>query len=106
LDELIHANSVVPLRSVRHQVPILAASVFGLVITWVLFIPASDWIASHDVGGVTGSVRMARLQTARDAARDRLLTLGAGIFAAGALIFTARNFTLARRTFELTEQDR
>jgi hypothetical protein len=33
-----------------------------------------------------------------------LLTLGAGLFAAGALIFTARNFILSRRTFELTEQ--
>jgi hypothetical protein len=33
-----------------------------------------------------------------------LLTLGAGLFAAGALVFTARNFTLSRRTFELTEQ--
>jgi hypothetical protein len=33
-----------------------------------------------------------------------LLTLGAGLFAAGALIFTALNFALSRRTFELTEQ--
>jgi hypothetical protein len=31
-----------------------------------------------------------RLQTARDAARGRLLTLGAGVLAAGALWFTAR----------------
>ena len=33
-----------------------------------------------------------------------LLTLGAGLFAAGALIFTAQNFIISRRTFELTEQ--
>jgi hypothetical protein len=33
-----------------------------------------------------------------------LLTLGAGLFAAGALVFTARDFTLSWRTFELTEQ--
>jgi len=33
---------------------------------------------------------------ARDAARGRLLTLGAGLFAAGALVFTVRNFTLSR----------
>jgi hypothetical protein len=32
------------------------------------------------------------------------LTLGAGLAAAGALWFTTRNFTLSRRTFELTEQ--
>jgi hypothetical protein len=28
--------------------------------------------------------------------RTQLLTLGAGLFAAGALVFTARNFTLTR----------
>ena len=50
--------------------------------------------------------RDALLQTARDTARGRLLTLGAGLFAAGALVFTARNFTLSRRTFELTERGR
>src|SRR5207247_10793863 len=36
------------------------------------------------------------VQTARDAARGRLLTLGAGLLAAGALVFTARNFILSR----------
>ena len=54
-------------------------------------------------------------ETARDDARGRLLTLSAGLFAAGALIFTALNFNLLqrnseradqwqRRTYELTEQ--
>jgi hypothetical protein len=33
-----------------------------------------------------------------------LLTLGAGLFAAGALIFTARNSRLARQTLDVTEQ--
>ncbi len=37
-------------------------------------------------------------------ARSRLLTIGAGLLATAALLFTARNFTLSRRTFELTEQ--
>jgi len=32
--------------------------------------------------------------TARDAARGRLLTLGAGLFAAGVLLKTARTFNL------------
>ena len=36
--------------------------------------------------------------------RTQLLTLGAGVFAAGALVYTARNFTLSRRTYQLTEQ--
>ena len=33
-----------------------------------------------------------------------MLTLGAGLLAAGALVFTARNYILSQRTFELTEQ--
>ena len=59
---------------------------------WVLFVPAADWLAHHDVGSAKGPL----LQMARDAARGRLLTLGAGLFAAGALVFTVRNFTLSR----------
>jgi hypothetical protein len=60
--------------------------------SWWLLVPAADWLARHDVGSVKGSL----LQAARDAARGRLLTLGAGLFTAGALLFTARNFTLSR----------
>jgi hypothetical protein len=63
-------------------------------------VPAADWLAHHDVGSAKGALH----ETAVDNARGRLLTLGAGLFAAGALAFTARNFTLSRRTFELTEQ--
>ena len=65
----------------------IAAVVLALAIVWALFVPAADWLAHHDVGSATGPL----LQTARDAARGRLLTLGAGLFAAGALVFTARN---------------
>jgi hypothetical protein len=32
------------------------------------------------------------------------VAFGAGLFAAGALLYTGRNFVLSRRTFELTEQ--
>ena len=70
----------------------IAAVVLGLAIAWVLFVPVADWLAHHDVGSAKGPL----LQTARDAARGRLLTLGAGLLAAGALLFTARNFTLSR----------
>ena len=66
--------------------------VLALVVAWALFVPAADWLAHHDVGSVTGSLH----ETALDNARGRLLTLGAGLFAAGALVFTARNFTLSR----------
>ena len=72
----------------------------AVAIVWALFVPLADWLARHDVG----SAKLALLQTARDAARARLLTLVAGLFAAGALVFRALNFTLSRRTFELTEQ--
>jgi Pentapeptide repeats (8 copies) len=78
----------------------IAAVVLALAVAWVLFVPAADWLARHDVGSAHGAL----LQTARDDARGRLLTLGAGLLAAGALLFTARNFTVSRRTFELTEQ--
>ena len=78
----------------------IAAVVLAVVVAWVLFVPAADWLAHHDVGSARGPL----LQTARDDARGRLLTLGAGLFAAGALVFTARYFTVSRRTLELTEQ--
>ena len=87
-------------RGIRWLVGGIAAVVLALAIAWVLFVPAADWLAHHDVGSAKGAL----LQTARDAARGRLLTLGAGLFAAGALVFTARNFTLSRRTVEITEQ--
>ena len=64
-------------------------------------VPAAVWRARHDVG----SAKPALLQTARDAAQGRLLTLLAGLFAAGTLVFTALNFNLSRRTFDLAERD-
>lgn len=74
----------------------VAAVVLGLAImvvtAWALFVPIAAWIAHHDVGSVKGST----YETAVDSARGRLLTLGAGLFAAGALLFTARNYALSR----------
>ena len=87
-------------RAIRSLLGGIAAIALVLAVAWLLFVPAADWLAHHDVGSAEGP----RLQTARDAARGQLLTLGAGLFAAGALVFTARNFALSRRTFELTEQ--
>jgi uncharacterized protein YjbI with pentapeptide repeats len=78
----------------------IAAVVLAAAIVWALFVPLADWLARQDVG----SAKPALVQTARDAARGRLLTLLAGLFAAGALAFTGLNFRLSRRTFELTEQ--
>jgi Pentapeptide repeats (8 copies) len=87
-------------RGIRWLAIGVAALLLAGVLAWVLFVPAADWLAHHDVGSAKGSLH----ETALDNARGRLLTLGAGLFAAGALVFTARNFTLSRRTFELTEQ--
>ena len=78
-------------RGIRWLVGI-AAVALALAILWALLVPVTDWLARHDVGSVNGPP----LRTARDAARGRLLTLGAGLFAAGALVFTARNFVLSR----------
>ena len=64
----------------------IAVVVLAAAIVWALFVPLADWLARHDVGPAKPA-----LQTARDAARGRLLTLGAGLLAAGALVFTARN---------------
>jgi hypothetical protein len=81
------------------------------LLTWLLIWYGPDVIARHDIGNVTGPLRILRMQQARDAARGRLLTFGAGLFAAGALVFTAwnltlyrRNLTLYRRTNEISEQ--
>jgi hypothetical protein len=78
----------------------VAAIGYGVVLIW----PISDLIAAHDVGTIASPARAMQLDTARQAARTLLLTMNAGFFAAGALIFTALNFTLSRRTTELTEQ--
>ena len=83
---------------------LIAAVVVVVAGIYVVFWPLSDLIARHDVGAITGPHRAAALQAARDAARGRLLAFGAGLFAAGALVYTGRNFALSRRTFELTEQ--
>jgi hypothetical protein len=80
------------------SIPAAAAAIYLLL--WF----GPDVIARHDIGNVTGTLRTFRMQQARDAARGRLLTLGAGLFAAGALLFTGVNYGLARRTYELTEQ--
>jgi hypothetical protein len=70
----------------------IAVLVLAAALSWALVVPAADWLARHDVGSAKGPL----LQTARDAARGRLLTLGAGLFAAGALLFTARSYILSR----------
>ena len=78
----------------------IAAVVLGLAIAWALFVPLADWLAHHDVGSATGPLH----ETALNDARGRLLTLGAGLVAAAALVFTALNFALLRRNSEQADQ--
>jgi hypothetical protein len=75
----------------------------GAAVIYLLVWLGPDMIARHDIENVTGPLRVLRLQQARDTARGRLLTLGTGLFAAGALLFTGRNYGLARRTYQLAE---
>jgi uncharacterized protein YjbI with pentapeptide repeats len=79
---------------------LITAVVIIASVAWWLVVPAADWLASHDVGPIQGT----ELINARNNARGSLLTLGAGVVAAVALIFTARNLALSRHTLELTEQ--
>lgn len=86
-------------RTHRYRALVLSAiAVLASAAAMALVWPVTDLLAAHDVGtAVTGIARAGQLQTAREAVRTQLLTLGAGIFAAGALVFTARNFTLTRQ---------
>ncbi len=64
-----------------------------LAVAWVLFVPAADWLAHHDVGSARGPL----LQTARDTAQWRLLALGAGLLISVALASIARTLVMLRR---------
>jgi len=71
----------------------IAVAVLVLALAWVLFVPTADWLAHQDVGSARGPL----LQTARDTARGRLLTFGAGLLAVVALVFAARALVLVSR---------
>lgn len=89
----------------KHAAAVIAALAVAVAAAAIALVwPVTDLIAAHDVGLITGPKQAAALLTAREAVRTQLLTLGAGVFAAGALIFTAQNFRLSRRTVELTQQ--
>ena len=78
----------------------IAAAVLALAFLWALFVPLADWLARQDVGSAGGPLH----ETAVDNARGRLLTLGAGLVAVAALVFTALNFSLLRRNSEQADQ--
>ncbi len=80
-----------PQRGIRWTLGGIAAVGLAPAAARVLM-PAGDWLAHHDVS----PAREPLPQTARDTARGRLLTLGAGLLVTGALVFTARRFVLSR----------
>ena len=57
-----------------------------------LALPVGGWLAHHDAG----LAWQPRPLAARDAARGRLLALGAGLLAMGALVVTARSRARSR----------
>jgi Sortase domain len=67
----------------------IAAVVVALASALALLVPAAIRLAHHDIGSARGPLQ--------------LLTLGAGLFAAGALLGVA-DFTRWRRTLKLTER--
>ena len=82
-------------RAVR-LVKVTVITVVAVALIVALIGPITDIVATHDVNAIVSSLRAGHLQSARETARTEMLTLGAGVFAAGALIYTARNFHLSR----------
>jgi len=88
------AREPAPVGAARHdrlvrRVGGIAAVVVALAAALALLVPAAIRLAHHDIGSARGPLQ--------------LLTLGAGLFAAGALLGVA-DFTRSRRTLKLTEQ--
>ena len=79
-------------RGIRWTLGGIAAVGLAPAAARVVLVPAGDWLAHHDGGPARGP----RPWTARDTARGRVLALGAGLLATGALLFTARRFVLSR----------
>jgi uncharacterized protein YjbI with pentapeptide repeats len=85
-------------RTHRALVTVAACVPGAVVIAWLLVSPVTNFIAHEDVG------KSSHVPAAtREAVRTQMLTLGAGLFAAGALVFTAANYYLSRRRL-LSEQ--
>jgi Pentapeptide repeats (8 copies) len=79
-------------RGIRWTLGGIAAVGLAPAAARVLFVPAGDRLAHHDVS----SAGQPPLRTARDAARGRLLTAGAGLLATGGVLLTVRKFVLSR----------
>jgi len=79
-------------RGIRWTLGGIAAVGLAPAAARVVLVPAGDWLAHQDGGPARGPLR----RMARDTARGRVLALGAGLLATGALLFTARRFARSR----------
>ncbi len=79
-------------RGIRWTLGGIAAAGLAPAAARVVLVPAGGWLAHQDGGPAGGPLP----RTARGTARGRVLALGAGLLAAGALVFTARRFALSR----------
>ena len=79
-----------------------AAAIVGISIAFLG--PISDVLAHHDVAGLPAKKRPEQLLLELNTVRGMFLKIGAGLFALGAFVYTARNFTLSRRAHELSSQ--
>ena len=80
----------------------LALLVVG--VSAALFWPIADLLAQHDTRRATGPTRSAEVAKARDTARGHLVQWSTVLLGMGAIIFTARNFQLAREQSEVNRQ--
>jgi len=90
-------SNLPPIRRLVRGAAVTACLLTVVVLAFALIWPVTDLIARHDVGSMEGIARTLQLQEAREAVRTQLLTVGAGVLAAGALVYTALNFRLSRQ---------
>ncbi len=94
------ADDRAPLSAARYGrlVGWSAAVVLALAIALVAFVQAAHWLAQRDIGSARGPL----LHAAAVIAQDQPLAVGAGVFAAGALLAVAQDSIMSRRTLKLT----
>jgi len=81
----------------RWTAVLVSAAAAAAAVIYLLLWYGPDLLARHDVAALPVRQRPADLPLALDDARERLLTLGAGLVALAALVYTARSFTLSRQ---------
>src|SRR6266705_3164019 len=80
------------------------AIVVGATVVVALFWPIADVLANHDIRHIPTRLQGLQLRIALDAARGRIIQVGAGILAIGGFVYTARNFAITRQQSELNRQ--